>query len=62
MKVKLEQPITKQCGKFRLTYLLHASNDTVPISVWRVGGMRSAVCRVVIGLITCEYLAPGQSQ
>jgi len=26
-------------------YLLLAGNDTLPISVWRGGGMRSAECR-----------------
>jgi len=31
-------------GKFRPMYLLVAGNDTVPTSVWRGGGIRSAVC------------------
>jgi len=47
-------------GNFRSTYLLVAGNDTVPISSWRVGGLRSAECRVtilyiVIVKLTCLY-------
>jgi len=49
VKVKLGKPVTAQSGvKFRPVYLLMlAGNDTVPISVWRGGGMRSTECRLV---------------
>jgi len=32
--------------QFRQTYLLRVGNDTVPISVWRVGGTRYTECRL----------------
>ena len=46
--VKSESDVEKisygQCGKYRPMYLLLAVNDTVPVSVWRGGGLRSAEC------------------
>ena len=32
-------------GKFRPMYALFAGNDTVPISMWGGGGIRSIECR-----------------
>jgi len=43
--MKLENQLRRSTGKFRPMYL--AGNDTVPISMWRGGGMRSTECRLV---------------
>ena len=63
MKVKLEKPVcTVQCGgNIRPTYPLLSRNDTVPISVWRAGGMWSTECPLVTarsGLRKVLFFAP----
>ena len=35
-------------GKIRPMCLLHAGNDTVPISMWRGGAVRSTDCPLVV--------------
>jgi len=47
VKVNFGKSHTGQPGKFRPMYLLLACNDTVPISVWRGGGLRCTECRIV---------------
>jgi len=43
----------------RHTHLLVAGNDTVPISIWRGGGVRFVECsldKLFIALLFCRYL------
>ena len=42
-----ENQLRHSAEKSRPMYLLHASIETVPISVWRGGGMHSSVCHIV---------------
>ena len=62
-EVKLENQLRRSVGKFRPTYLLLGGNNTVLISMWRGGGMRSTECPLVVialkGLknVKCEYSA-----
>ena len=51
MKVKLGNQLRRSASKFRSVYLLLGGNDTVPISVWRGGGMRCGECH----LVECVY-------
>ena len=50
INIKIGNQLRGSAGKFRPMHLLLAGNDTVPISVWRGGGVRSIVCRLVIRL------------
>jgi len=48
-KWRWEKQWQRSAGQLRPMCLLFAGNDTVPVSVWRGGGMRCAECR----LVTC---------
>jgi len=45
VKVKIENQLRRRAKTLGPVYLRLADNDTVPISVWRVGAMHSTECR-----------------
>jgi len=48
VEVKLKSQLRRSAGKSTSMHLLLAGNDTVPILMWRGGGMRSSECRLVV--------------
>jgi len=49
VKAKFEKPVTSQCGKFKADVpAAQRQRYTVPILVWRDGGIRYAECRLLI--------------
>jgi len=51
VKVKIENQLRRSAETRRMVYLRLADNDTVPISVWRVGAMRSTECRQFLSIL-----------
>jgi len=48
----LESELQRSAGKIRAMYLLHAGNGTVAFSIWRVVGICSAECRLILSVFS----------